>query len=103
MSDDSTTQAKKTGRPKKADGPRVPYQQVDRILVFGELVDSGDGKEPTVAHRRLIAARVSPKIVLNVVRMGEKMKARPGGYTRVIKLGERKSDSARLAILEAVE
>ncbi len=68
---------------------------VERLIQYG--------KEPTVAHRRLIAARVSPKIVLNVVRMGEKMKARPGGYTRVIKLGERKSDSARLAILEAVE
>lgn len=46
--DDSTSDTKKTGRPLKVDGPRFPQQEVDRILVFGELVDPGDGSGPTV-------------------------------------------------------
>lgn len=68
---------------------------VERLISFG--------KNPTVAHRRIIAARVSPAITIAVVRMGEKMKSRNGGYTRIMKTGPRKSDSSRRAILEAVE
>jgi hypothetical protein len=37
---------KKTGRPKKADPPRVAYHELDRLLVFGELVDDGTGRGP---------------------------------------------------------
>jgi hypothetical protein len=36
------------GRPLKVDGPKFPQQEVDRALVFGELVDPGDGSGPTV-------------------------------------------------------
>lgn len=34
---------KKLGRPKKADPPRVSYHELDRLLVFGEVVDEGNG------------------------------------------------------------
>lgn len=60
------------------------------------------GKNPTVQNRRILSARVSPLIEKRIVEMGEKMKSRNGGYTRIIKMGERKSDSSRRAILEAV-
>ncbi len=63
----------------------------------------GFGKRPTIQNRRIIASRVSPRVQHKVVELAEKMKERNGGYTRIIKLGARKSDSARLAILEAVE
>jgi hypothetical protein len=36
------------GRPTKAEGPRVPYEEVDKILVFGEIVPTGRGDETTV-------------------------------------------------------
>jgi hypothetical protein len=36
------------GRPTKSEGPRVPYEEVDKILVFGEVVPVGDGDETTV-------------------------------------------------------
>lgn len=42
----SPAPAKKTGRPNKVDGPRVPYQEVDRSLVFGEMVGDADGSNP---------------------------------------------------------
>lgn len=87
MSDDSTTQAKKTGRPKKADGPRVPYQQVDRILVFGELVDSGDGKEPTVVFPsyRELAKRfgVCHSVIADYAKKHDCMRRREQAQSRV--------------------
>ena len=87
MSDDSTTQAKKTGRPKKTDGPRVPYQQVDRILVFGELVNSGDGKEPTVVFPsyRELAKRfgVCHSVIADYAKKHDCMRRREQAQSRV--------------------
>ena len=38
------------GRPKKGEGPRIPYSELDRILVFGEVVECDDGKGTTVVY-----------------------------------------------------
>jgi hypothetical protein len=38
------------GRPRKSEGPRVPYEEVDRILVFGEVVPCEDGNGTTVVY-----------------------------------------------------
>ena len=35
--------------------------------------------------------------------LGERFKDRPGGYTRIIKIGRRQGDGAELAIIELVE
>jgi large subunit ribosomal protein L17 len=35
--------------------------------------------------------------------IGPRYKARPGGYTRVVRIGQRASDSAELAVIELVE
>ena len=43
MSDDSENSGRKTGRPRKTEGPRVPYDDVDQLLVFGEVVHGDDG------------------------------------------------------------
>lgn len=41
---------RKNGRPKKGDLPRVPYEELERILVFGEVVTCEDGKSTTVHY-----------------------------------------------------
>ena len=43
-------EAKKNGRPRKGDGPKVNYDELDRMLVLGELVPSPDGSEPAVNY-----------------------------------------------------
>lgn len=50
---------KKLRRPKKADPPRVSYHDLDRLLVFGEVVDEGNGMGPVTKYPsyRELAAR----------------------------------------------
>jgi hypothetical protein len=40
----------RAGRPTKGEGPRVPYEELDKLLVFGEVVPVGDGDETTVNY-----------------------------------------------------
>ncbi|GIX24071.1 MULTISPECIES: 50S ribosomal protein L17 [Caldimonas] len=63
------------------------------------------GKEPTVANKRLAFARLRNRD--NVVKLfnvlGERYKTRPGGYTRILKMGFRVGDNAPMAYVELVD
>jgi large subunit ribosomal protein L17 len=61
-------------------------------------------KKGNLASRRLLNSFLSEKIVKKIIsEIAPKYKERKGGYTRVIKLGSRKSDGARMAIIELVK
>ena len=63
------------------------------------------GKEPTLAHRRLAFDRLRNRDnvskLFNV--LGPRYKARPGGYTRILKMGFRIGDNAPMAFVELVD
>jgi large subunit ribosomal protein L17 len=63
------------------------------------------GKVDTVNNRRHAAARIyDEKIVKKLFEViGPRYVERPGGYTRVIRLGRRLGDAAEMARLELVE
>ncbi|MBI4494870.1 MAG: 50S ribosomal protein L17 [Chloroflexi bacterium] len=56
------------------------------------------------AYRRVAAQLYDPSVVHKVMtELAPKFRDRPGGYTRLIKLGFRRGDAAPLAQLELVE
>ena len=62
-------------------------------------------KEDTVHNRRIVSARlydegIVAKLFTNIAL---RMKERPGGYTRILKLGERPGDASEMVILELVD
>ena len=62
-------------------------------------------KSDTVHNRRLIARDINDKGIVAKLftELGPRFKERPGGYTRILKLGPRMSDAAEMVILELVE
>lgn len=60
-------------------------------------------KNGSLANRRLVLRTLSPSLTAKLFKeIAPKYAERKGGYTRVIKLGQRKSDSAQMAVLELV-
>jgi len=60
-------------------------------------------KNRNVAGIRRLRQVFSEKIVKKIFERAEELKDRRGGYTRIIKMGSRKGDGARIAILELVK
>jgi large subunit ribosomal protein L17 len=63
------------------------------------------GKEPTLANRRLAFDRTRDRDVVTKLfeELGPRYKARPGGYTRILKMGFRVGDNAPMAFVELVD
>ena len=63
------------------------------------------GKEPTLANRRLAFDRLRDRDMVTKLfnELGPRYKARPGGYTRILKMGFRIGDNAPMAFVELVD
>ncbi len=62
-------------------------------------------KNDNVHSRRLIAQHINDKDIIKELftDIVEKIGDRPGGYTRIVKLGQRLGDASEMAILELVD
>lgn len=63
------------------------------------------GKKGTVHCRRVLLSRYPNQNTVNTIvdDLGKRFAKRPGGYTRIVKVGPRPGDNAPMAIIEFVD
>ena len=109
---------RKLGR--KRDQRRVLIKALASALILHEKMKTTEGKAKEVSRfaekfitvakkgdlssRRKLSQFFTPKIVKKMITdIGPRYRIRQGGYTRIIKLGQRKTDGARMSIIELVK
>lgn len=61
-------------------------------------------KNDNIASRRILTKSLTSEMAKKITKeIALEYKARPGGYTRIIRLGRRNSDGAKMAIIELVK
>ena len=62
-------------------------------------------KDATVANKRLVFNRLRDRVSVGKLfdQLGPRYKTRPGGYTRILKMGFRVGDNAPMALVELVD
>jgi len=61
-------------------------------------------KKEDLATIRYLRRKFSSQVVKKLVKeIGPRYKERPGGYTRILKLGQRESDGAEMAQIELIK
>jgi large subunit ribosomal protein L17 len=78
--------------------------QAERLITLAKRSQSAD-EAGKVHARRLVAARLSDPVAVQKLfdDIAPRYENRPGGYTRVVKLGPRHGDAADMVLLELVE
>ncbi|MBI4138982.1 50S ribosomal protein L17 [Candidatus Uhrbacteria bacterium] len=89
----------------------ILYERVNTTLPKAKAVRSmvekliTTGREKTLTSRRKLARVLTVESAVNKVleELGPRYAARPGGYTRIIKLGRREGDGADIAQLQLIK
>lgn len=78
--------------------------QAERLITLAKVGNKA-GEVKVVHARRLAAARLGDAVAVKKLfdDIAPRFESRPGGYTRIVKLGPRQGDAADMVILELVE
>ena len=80
---------------------------VERLITKAKrsLALESDGQSKNIHARREVARLIKDRAVVKSLfeEIAPKVANRPGGYTRVVKLGQRHGDAAEVALLELVD
>ena len=77
---------RRPGRPRKAEAPLISYEELDRLLVFGEVKELPDGSTTTVypTHRQLAERYgVAPSVIASYAKSHNCMRRREETKTRI--------------------
>lgn len=115
-------QKRRSGRKlsRKRDSRKALLRALNNALVLNEKIKTTEAKakeisrtcekfitiakQGTLHSRRLLFRSFSPELSKKLIeKIAPRYQARKGGYTRIIKLGPRKIDGARMAIIELVK
>jgi large subunit ribosomal protein L17 len=80
---------------------------VDRLITTAKraLAAQSNGRGNSIHARREVSRFVKDRSVVKTLfeEIAPKLVGRPGGYTRVVKLGQRHGDAAEVSVLELVD
>jgi large subunit ribosomal protein L17 len=78
---------------------------VEKIITRAKNAVATEGESKNVHARRQVARYINDRDVVKELfaEIAPKVASRAGGYTRVVKLGQRSGDGAEVAILELVD
>ena len=78
--------------------------EAEKLITLAKNSESGTPEQKVHARRLAVSKLADDKIIKRLFdEIAPRFASRNGGYTRVIKLGPRKGDSAEMVILELVE
>jgi hypothetical protein len=93
---------RKPGRPHKADAPLIPFEELDRLLVFGEVKQLDDGSSTTIypTHRALAERYgVVPSVIASYAKSHNCTRRREEAVARISARADEKLIEARASAL----
>ncbi len=77
----------------------------EQLITRAKNAVAAEGDKKDVHARRMVGRYIKDRAVISELfgDIAQKVASRPGGYTRVIKLGQRQGDGAEVAVLELVD
>jgi large subunit ribosomal protein L17 len=83
----------------------VARSSTEKMITLAKRGNAASDPARAVHARRLAAARLNDPMIIQKLfdDIAPRYSERPGGYTRMIKLGPRKGDAAEMVLIELVE